>query len=59
MNLLLDTHIALWAIGDNPNLPQKAKELIMYPDNLLPKNGDCFFLEILGVDQRSSKRSFL
>ena len=33
MNLLLDTHIALWAIGDNPNLPQKAKELIMDPDN--------------------------
>ena len=33
MNLLLDTHIALWAIGDNPNLPAKAKELIMDPDN--------------------------
>ena len=33
MNLLLDTHIALWAIGDNPKLPARAKELIMDPDN--------------------------
>ncbi len=28
MNLLLDTHIALWAITDSPKLPQKARELI-------------------------------
>ena len=33
MNLLLDTHIALWAIGNNPKLPAKARELIMDPDN--------------------------
>ncbi len=33
MNLLLDTHIALWAIGDNPKLSEKAKELITDPDN--------------------------
>lgn len=35
MNLLLDTHIALWAIGDNPKLPDKAKKLIMDPDNTI------------------------
>lgn len=28
MNLLLDTHIALWAITDDPKLPSKARELI-------------------------------
>ncbi|WP_295402320.1 type II toxin-antitoxin system VapC family toxin [uncultured Thiocystis sp.] len=28
MNVLLDTHVALWAITDNPQLPQKSRELI-------------------------------
>lgn len=28
MNLLLDTHVALWAITDSPKLPPKARELI-------------------------------
>lgn len=28
MNLLLDTHVALWAITDSPKLPHKARELI-------------------------------
>ena len=31
MNLLLDTHIALWAIADSPKLPKKARELIESP----------------------------
>lgn len=31
MNLLLDTHVALWAITDSPKLPQKARELILSP----------------------------
>jgi PIN domain nuclease of toxin-antitoxin system len=31
LNLLLDTHVALWAITDNPKLPQKARELIQSP----------------------------
>lgn len=31
MNLLLDTHVALWAITDSPRLPQKARELIQLP----------------------------
>ncbi|HTY50523.1 MAG TPA: type II toxin-antitoxin system VapC family toxin [Steroidobacteraceae bacterium] len=28
MNLLLDTHVALWAITDSSKLPKKARELI-------------------------------
>ncbi len=31
MNLLLDTHIALWAIADSPKLPTAARELIETP----------------------------
>ena len=31
MNLLLDTHIALWAIADNPKLSAVARELIESP----------------------------
>ena len=31
MNLLLDTHVALWAITDSPKLPQKAREIIQSP----------------------------
>ncbi|MDP3031316.1 MAG: type II toxin-antitoxin system VapC family toxin [Rhodocyclaceae bacterium] len=31
MNLLLDTHVALWAITDSPRLPKKALELIKSP----------------------------
>ncbi|MEA2740471.1 MAG: hypothetical protein QOH05_3778 [Acetobacteraceae bacterium] len=33
MRLLLDTHIALWAIADHPNLSLKARGLIDDPDN--------------------------
>ena len=29
MNILLDTHIALWAITDHPKLPKKARDLII------------------------------
>jgi PIN domain nuclease of toxin-antitoxin system len=28
LNLLLDTHVALWAISGSPKLPDKARELI-------------------------------
>lgn len=33
MNLLLDTHIALWAILDDELLPQKARDLILNTAN--------------------------
>ena len=35
MNLLLDTHIALWAITDHPRLSQAARKLILDPDNAI------------------------
>jgi len=35
MRLLLDTHIALWAVSDDPRLPPKARELIAAPRNLI------------------------
>jgi PIN domain nuclease of toxin-antitoxin system len=31
MNLLLDTHIALWAITDSPELSKAARDLILAP----------------------------
>ena len=33
MRLLLDTHIAIWAIADHPGLSTKARNLIEDPDN--------------------------
>jgi PIN domain nuclease of toxin-antitoxin system len=33
MKILLDTHIALWAISDDPKLSQKARELISNREN--------------------------
>ena len=35
MKLLLDTHIALWAISDDPRLSPQARELITAPRNLV------------------------
>ena len=32
MNLLLDTHVALWAIADSPKLPKQARELLELPE---------------------------
>lgn len=33
MRLLLDTHIALWALADSPRLSPKARALLDDPDN--------------------------
>ncbi len=35
MNILLDTHIALWAITDHPKLSRAAREFITDPDNMI------------------------
>ena len=35
MNILLDTHIAIWAINNHKNLAAKARELISDPDNMI------------------------
>jgi PIN domain nuclease of toxin-antitoxin system len=33
MRLLLDTHIALWALVGDPRLPERADKLIANPNN--------------------------
>jgi PIN domain nuclease of toxin-antitoxin system len=33
LNILLDTHVALWAITDSPTLSAKARDLILAPRN--------------------------
>ena len=35
MRLLLDTHVALWAVADDPRLPVKARDLILDPGNMI------------------------
>ena len=35
MKLLLDTHILIWALADDPKLPKKARELILDTDNTI------------------------
>lgn len=35
MNILLDTHVALWAITDDPNLSDKARKLILAPRSIV------------------------
>lgn len=35
MNVLLDTHIAIWAINNHKNLATKARNLISDPDNTI------------------------
>jgi PIN domain nuclease of toxin-antitoxin system len=34
LRLLLDTHIALWAVTDSPRLPQRARDAIMAADEV-------------------------
>lgn len=35
MNVLMDTHILLWALGEDPKLSEKAREIILDPGNAL------------------------
>jgi PIN domain nuclease of toxin-antitoxin system len=35
VNVLLDTHVALWAIQDSPALPPAAREIILSPVNTI------------------------
>ena len=35
MNLLPDTHILIWALTDDPRLPEKAKKLILRKENTI------------------------
>lgn len=35
MKLLLDTHVIIWALTDDPRLSAKARELVVAPGNLI------------------------
>ena len=35
MNLLLDTHLLIWALNEDPRLSNKARELILDSDNAI------------------------
>ena len=35
MNLLLDTHVLIWALNEDQRLSEKARELILNPDNAI------------------------
>lgn len=35
MNLLLDTHILIWALNEDPRLSEKARDLILDKDNAI------------------------
>ena len=35
MNILLDTHILIWALNDDPRLPEKARDLILDEGNVV------------------------
>ena len=35
MNLLLDTHLLIWTLNEDPQLSQKARELILDPENTI------------------------
>lgn len=35
MNLLRDSHILIWALNDDPRLPEKAREMILDPNNVV------------------------
>lgn len=35
MNLLLDTHILIWTLNEDPRLSEKARGLILDPDNFI------------------------
>ena len=39
MNLLLDTHLLIWALNEDPRLSEKAKELILDKGNVIYYKG--------------------
>ena len=57
MNLLLDTHIALWALTDHPKLSGVARELIMDPDNTIYYSSVSVWEVLLKNDSASNNLS--
>ena len=52
MNILLDTHIVVWAITDDRRLKAKARDLLLDPANNLYYSA----LSVLEVDMKSKSR---
>lgn len=58
MNLLLDTHIAIWALDDSPMLSEKAKDLILDPDNTIYYSTVSVWEVMLKHDRRPAEIPF-
>ena len=52
MNILLDTHIAIWAITDDKRLGKRARDLMLDPGNNLYYSA----VSVLEVDMKSKSR---
>ena len=52
MNILMDTHIAIWALADDSRLNKYARELLLDPGNNLYYSA----LSVLEVDMKSKSR---
>lgn len=35
MKIMLDTHVIIWALTDDPRLSSEAREMILNPDNMI------------------------
>lgn len=58
MNLLLDTHIALWAVADNPRLSASAKAMIADPNNAISVSvASLWEVAIKHADKREGPRA--
>lgn len=58
MNLLLDTHVALWAVADSPRLSASAKALIATPENQISVSAASLWeIAIKHANGRTGKRS--
>ena len=53
MNILVDTHIAIWAITDDKRLSRKARNLILDPGNNIYFSA----LSVLEVDMKTKSRT--
>ena len=60
MNLLLDTHVALWAIVDAPRLPAQVRGLIAdMPEDRIILETDCPYLAPVPMRGRRNEPAYL
>lgn len=49
MKVLIDTHIAIWAVLNNPKLPKQARDIIIDKekhDSLIPYYNETFIISV-------------